>query len=238
MKKIIKRLLIGLGILVGILILLVAGFGYKFYSETKVMTPSETSRVNDSVFCLKDKFVNVFVFKGKTSYLMIDAGVSEVSLKVEFGKLGITPDQITTILLTHTDGDHIGALAMFKNAKVYIHKDEEQMINGEKGKVFFMKTVWKPGTYNLFNSNDSLVFDGISVKVLHTPGHTPGSCCFLINNEYLLAGDNVAYLQGKYQHFNDFFNMNTAQQKVSFKQIPGLNTAKYVMTAHYGIIKQ
>ena len=238
MKKISKRILIVLGMIVGLIILLALGYGYKFYTEIKIMTPAETSSVNDSVFCLKDKFVNAFVFRGKTGYLMVDAGIHEESVKAELKKLGIAPEQITAILLTHTDTDHTGALELFKKAKIYIHKDEEQMINGKNGKFFFVRIHWKFGLYKLLSNNDFLMIDGISVKVMHTPGHTPGSCCFLINGDYLLAGDNVAYLNGKFQHFNNFFNMNTDEQEASLKHIPELNTVKYVLTGHYGIIRR
>ena len=202
------------------------------------MTPAETSRINDSVFCLKDKFVNAYVFKGKDNYLMVDAGLSEKSIWAGLKSFGILPEQITTVLLTHTDSDHTGSLGLLKNAKVYMHIDEEQMINGQNSKYFFMRVKWKYGAYNLLNSNDTLTIDGLKIKLFHTPGHSPGSCCFLINNDYLLTGDNMAYKNGKFEHFVDFFNMNTPEQEASIKNLPDLSSFKYVMTGHHGIIKQ
>jgi glyoxylase-like metal-dependent hydrolase (beta-lactamase superfamily II) len=238
MKKIIKRALISIGILVGVFILMLLVFGYKFFKETKKMTPAETSRINDSVFCIKDKYVNAFIFKGANSFLMVDAGISDASFKAELDKLGIAPEKITTILLTHTDGDHIGAMGLCKDAKVYMHKDEEQMVNGMKAKKPYMpKSIWKYQPYQLLNSNDTLSIDGISIKIIHTPGHTPGSSCYMIHGTYLVAGDNVAYVNGKFQHFNDLFNNNTAQQDSSIKNLRELNTAKFVLTGHYGVIK-
>ena len=201
------------------------------------MTPAETSQINDSVYCIKNKFVNAFIFKGKTGYLLVDAGFAESSFKTELDKLGIDPSQINNLLLTHTDGDHIGATGLFRNCKIYMHKDEEQMVNGQNGKFFFLHTKWKYGPYTLFSSNDTLVLDGIRVKIFHTPGHTPGSCCFLIGKDYLITGDNLRYNDGKISHFNDSFNMNTKQQEESIKSLPNFDSIKYILTAHYGIVK-
>jgi glyoxylase-like metal-dependent hydrolase (beta-lactamase superfamily II) len=37
---------------------------------------------------------------------------------------------------------------------------------------------------------DRLAVGGLSLEVIHTPGHTPGSCCFLVGG-YLIAGDTL-----------------------------------------------
>ncbi|MEI6901470.1 MAG: MBL fold metallo-hydrolase [Bacteroidota bacterium] len=237
MKKTPKRIL-RIFLLIIILLALAAGaFFLKFYFETKEMTPVETSRINDTVFCIKDKFVNAFVFKTQRGYLMIDAGIDENSFLEGMKILGIATSDVHTLLLTHTDSDHTGAAGLFKNAKIYMHKEEEQMINGENGKFFFIRAKWKYAPYILLQNNDTLSMDGLKIKVFHTPGHTPGSCCFLIGKDYLTTGDNLAYKDGKFSHFNDFFNMDTKQQEISIKRLPNLDSIKYIMTAHYGIIR-
>ncbi|TAL73938.1 MAG: MBL fold metallo-hydrolase, partial [Bacteroidetes bacterium] len=122
MKKLVKIILWGLGILLGLLIIAALVFLLKFRLATKAMTPSETGTINDSVWVIKDRFVNAFIFKGKKSYLMVDAGLGVKDIKKEINKLGIDPDQVTTLLLTHTDGDHIGATPLFKNAAIYMQR--------------------------------------------------------------------------------------------------------------------
>ena len=236
-NKTIKRTIWGFGILVGLLVIASAVFIINFLLATRSMTPLETTAVNDSVFCVKDRFVNAFIFKGRESYLMVDAGISEGSFRYELKKLGIAPGQITTILLTHTDGDHIGAVGLFSNPKIYLHKDEEQMINGTTAKAGPFKTIWKYGPYRLFSSNDTLTIDGLKIRILHTPGHTPGSVCFVINNDYLLTGDNCIVKDGKVEHFVEKFNMDTGKQVESLKALPDLKSFKYIMTAHHGMIK-
>jgi len=237
MKKPLKRVLWGTGILLGLILTAAIIFLINFLSATKSMTPAETSAINDSVFCIKDRFVNAYIFKGERSYLLIDAGIGGKLFSEEMKKLGIREDKITTLLLTHTDGDHTGATSLFKNASIYLHRDEEQMINGTTGKTKFSKTKWKYGPYTLLNNNDSLTLDGLKIKVLQTPGHTPGSVCYIIGNEYLVTGDNLIVANGKYEHFTDQFNMNTPEQQESLKRLPDPDSFMYILTSHNGIVK-
>jgi glyoxylase-like metal-dependent hydrolase (beta-lactamase superfamily II) len=237
MKKRTKIILSVLGGIVGLIIIGAAVFIINFLSATKAMTPAETCALNDTVWCIKDRFVNAFIFKGNEGCLMIDAGISEHNFLAELKKTGILPEQIKTILLTHTDGDHIGAVGLFPEAAIYLHKDEEQMINGTTGKTKFSKTIWKYSKYTLLQSNDTLILDGLKIKILHTPGHTPGSSCYIIGTDYLVAGDNLVMANGKFEHFIEKFNMNTPDQVESLKHLPDPSLFKYILTAHNGIIK-
>ncbi|MEI6275336.1 MAG: MBL fold metallo-hydrolase [Prolixibacteraceae bacterium] len=237
MNKLLKRTLWGIGILLGLVVIAASVFAINFLLLTRKMTPAETGAINDSVFVVKDRFVNAYIFKGKQSYLMVDAGFGAENFHSELKKIGIDPEKITSILLTHTDGDHIGSIGLFTNPGIYMHKDEEQMINGQTAKMGPFKTKWKYGPYQLFNSTDTLTIDGLTIRIIHTPGHTPGSVCFVINNEYLLTGDNLVVVDGKAAHFIENFNMNTTQQIESIKTIPDLKSFKYILMAHHGIIK-
>lgn len=237
MHKIFKLTLWGIGILLGLVIIAASVFLISFLLTTRKMTPAETGAINDSVFVVKDRFVNAYIFKGKQNYLMVDAGFGEKSFLAELNKLGIASEKITSMLLTHSDGDHIGSIGLFKNPKIYMHKDEEQMINGQTAKMGPFKTKWKYGPYLLFNSNDTLAIDGLKIRIIHMPGHTPGSVCFVINDDYLLTGDNLVVVDGKADHFIEKFNMNTTQQLESIKALPDLKSFKYILMAHHGIIK-
>jgi glyoxylase-like metal-dependent hydrolase (beta-lactamase superfamily II) len=237
MNKLLKITLWSAGIVVGLVLIVAIVFLFNFISATKAMTPGETQSINDSVWCVRDKFVNAFIFKGKDGYILIDAGISEKNFRNELAKTGIQPDQITTLLLTHTDGDHIGATGLFRNAAIYLHKDEEQMINGTTGKTKFSKTKWKYGPYKLLGSDETVILNGIKVKIIHTPGHTPGSSCFIIGEDYLVTGDNLIVQKGKYVHFVEKFNMDTPEQEESLKILPDASTFKYIMTGHNGIVK-
>jgi len=237
MKKFMKYTLWSLAILFFILLVVAILFFVRFRNATKAMTPGETAAINDSVWCVKDNFVNAFIFRGSGGYVMIDAGMNPKNFSKELAKTGINPDSIGTILLTHTDTDHIGAIPLFKNAKIYMHKDEEQMINGTTGKMKFIKFHWKFGPYELLSDTDSLNFGGMDVKMIHTPGHTAGSVCFVVGGDYLVSGDNLILSNGKYEHFVEAFNMDTEVQKEALKAIPDISMFKYILTAHNGVIE-
>ena len=88
---------------------------------------------------------------------------------------------ITKILITHSHFDHIngveGVLQRTK-AEVYINKAEAE----------FMKAVW-PDLVKV-DSGDTTRIGDVDITFLHTPGHTPGSQCFLVQN-HLLSGDTL-----------------------------------------------
>jgi hydroxyacylglutathione hydrolase len=238
MKKPVKRLLWAAAIIFGLIITAAIIFLLNFMSATKSMTPAETAAINDSVWSIRDRFVNAFIFKGEKSYLMIDAGLGRKRFRQELDKLGINPDDITTILLTHTDGDHTGSVGLYKNAAILMHRDEEQMINGTTGKSKYFKTKWKYGPYKLLDDNDTLTIDGLKIKIIHTPGHTPGSACYIIGTDYLVTGDNLIMESGNYEHFIEQFNMNTSDQIESLRVLPPPGNFRYILTAHNGVIKR
>jgi glyoxylase-like metal-dependent hydrolase (beta-lactamase superfamily II) len=118
-----------------------------------------------------------------------------------------------------------------------MNRDEEQTINGTKGKMSFIKTLWKYGPYKLLSDNDTLTVNGLKIKILHTPGHTPGSSCYNIGSDYLVSGDNLVVTNGEYDHFVEKFNMDTQQQMESLKKLPPAGSFKYILTGHYGPVK-
>jgi len=88
---------------------------------------------------------------------------------------------ITKILITHSHFDHINGVEDLLNrtkAKVYINKAEAE----------FMKTVW-PDLVKV-ESGDVVKIGDVDITFIHTPGHTPGSQCFLVRN-HLISGDTL-----------------------------------------------
>jgi glyoxylase-like metal-dependent hydrolase (beta-lactamase superfamily II) len=83
------------------------------------------------------------------------------------------------ILITHAHMDHTGALSELKSRlgiPVSAHPWEAKRLP------------LKPEI--LLEDGDSVSFGKTELKVLHTPGHTPGSVCFL-TGKYLIAGDTI-----------------------------------------------
>jgi hydroxyacylglutathione hydrolase len=84
---------------------------------------------------------------------------------------------VTHILLTHHHGDHVAelgaALERWPDATVLAHPDERV-----------------PGTTGDFNPGDEVEIGGLTVKALHTPGHTGGMLALLVEDQ-LFTGDTL-----------------------------------------------
>ena len=234
MKKILKRTLLGIGILLVLIVIFFIGYMIKAKSEIKKMTPCETKEITTNIFSIQDSFTNLFLMKDSTSYIAIDAGNNLDVVSEEMKKLNIDPDQVTAVLLTHTDGDHIAALKLFKNAKVYLSKQEEQLLTGEKYRFLFFGNSIDADEYTLIEDQQIFTLGNLKIQGILTPGHTVGSMCYLIDDKYLFVGDALSLKGGKIDKFNKFANTDTKTAIKSISLITKLPNAEYIFTAHYG----
>ena len=182
MNKAIKWILIGVGTLVLILAIVLGGFVLKMKSEMKKMKVIETGEIAPTIYTVKDTFVNMFLVKDSDNYVAIDAGNDLKAIKEGLKKLNIDPEKITTVLLTHSDGDHVAALKLFKNATVYLSREEEQMINGKTARMMNSHNKINTKTYSLLDDQQTITIGNLSIKGILTSGHTPGSMSYLINS--------------------------------------------------------
>jgi glyoxylase-like metal-dependent hydrolase (beta-lactamase superfamily II) len=233
MKKGTKRIGTVSGIVALLMILVLGGSLLKLSLETRKMSPSATKEITNGIYAIKDTFVNLFLIKGTNGYIAIDAGNSPKLVIQEIQKLSIDPLKVVAVFLTHTDSDHVAALDLFTNAKIYISKAEEQMINGKTPRFVIIKNK-KIAHYELLADNQTINFPGLKVLCIATPGHTPGSMSYIINDAYLFVGDTMSLKNGKADLFNEFFNMDSETEKESIKKLGTLQNLKYVFTSHYG----
>ena len=114
---------------------------------------------------------NCYILKGEKKGVIIDPG--EESNRILEAVSGF---QIDLILLTHNHFDHIRALPAVleaTSAKVAIH-NLDAIAEANIGLKDGLK----------------IPFEGKEISVIHTPGHTPGSCCFLLGVN-LFSGDTL-----------------------------------------------
>lgn len=127
--------------------------------------------------------------------IIIDPGMEpEVLLKA------VEKENVVAILLTHAHLDHIGGLQAVRKqteAPVYIHPLEQEWLidpnlNGSARYSMFEPIVCDPAEHEL-QDGQNLQLAGLPIQVLHTPGHSPGSCSFVIGQ--VCFGGDVLFAQ-------------------------------------------
>ncbi len=160
--------------------------------------------------------VNAFLLKAKDGFVLIDTGLPYMweNLDSQLAAAGCLPWKLKLIVITHGDWDHTGNVSKLRekyNVKAAMHAgDVAQVENGvmlkrqikpfiywvmfnfrmlmrkfQKNKMSYPR--FKPDI--LLSDGQSLAEYGVSAKVIHTPGHTPGSLSVLTDDGDLFCGD-------------------------------------------------
>ena len=198
------------------------------------MKVTETKEAVDNIFVIKDGFVNMFIVRDSNQYIAIDAGNDAEVIATELKKLSIDPDKVSAVLLTHSDKDHVSALKLFKNAKIFLSKEEVHMINGDKSKFLWFGNNIHTKDYTTLDDQQIITVNNTKIQGILTPGHTSGSMCFLINDKYLFIGDAMSLQDGEIGIPNEFFTVDNETASKSISKISSLPFAEYIFTAHYG----
>ncbi len=101
------------------------------------------------------------------------------------------------ILLTHGHFDHIvsiDSLRELTDAPVLIHEADAELLSDSRKNAFYyffrMDQSYRAPDRSL-KYDEILTLGGETIRVIHTPGHTAGSVCYLCGNDFLLTGDTV-----------------------------------------------
>jgi glyoxylase-like metal-dependent hydrolase (beta-lactamase superfamily II) len=154
---------------------------------------------------------NAFLIKAPGQNILIDSGTGAGGILIEkIRSLGVTPENINAVLITHLHGDHFGSLqregrAVFPNARIYLSARELEYFtktNVNQGAVNAIAPYWtsaritafEPGTF----TSPAEILPGI--KAIAAYGHTPGHTIFQIENsgaKFLIVGDllHIALVQ-------------------------------------------
>lgn len=196
----------------------------------KALHPAETGKLGGGVSCIRQYDVNLWFYTKGDRTIAFDAGhLNYPGIEEEFEKIGIRPQDIRHLFLTHADVDHAGGIDIsgnniFPKAQVYLGKREEIYLRGEHHRFKRMGLKIKncvrisPG-YRLLEDEEVIEAEGISVQALHVPGHTLGHLCYLVDGKILISGDCLAVNEEGGYSFFDFFTQYPKLNKASLRQL-------------------
>jgi hydroxyacylglutathione hydrolase len=153
------------------------------------------------------------------------------------------PQDIETIVITHHHFDHTGSLDKLKkltNAKVAVHSADAEYLSGEKNQAGSVLMVPLVKLMNLIYriqpvKADILLKEGDQIgdyRVIHTPGHTPGSIClYNPKNKVIFVGDNLQYSKGKIKSPSSRLIPEPELYKESMKKLGDLDI-EVILTGH------
>jgi glyoxylase-like metal-dependent hydrolase (beta-lactamase superfamily II) len=134
----------------------------------------------------------VYCDKHKTA-IIVDPGDSSAKIIRHIDEAGLKPGMIIT---THCHADHTGAVAKlteYYEIPFFCHADDEWMLDNleQKEAARYLGLAVPPKNDDALTDGELVdLCDDYSLKVVHTPGHTPGGIC-LLGHGILIVGDTL-----------------------------------------------
>lgn len=155
----------------------------------KTLMPKVTMTYLNGFGEMVNMWVGFFYIRGANENILIDSGLEASLLRVfhpfptehiqtfreALATVGLTPEKIDKIFLTHMHFDHIGHLHECVNATVYVREEELAYAKNPNPqfKQFYPTELWEDKKINFetYSSDEFKITDG--VRAFSTPGHTP-----------------------------------------------------------------
>jgi cyclase len=184
---------------------------------------------------------NSTIYIGKTSVIVVDAKQTEAGAKDLLAEIGkITPHPVTTVFLTHSDGDHVNGLVAYPaNVKVISHennKKEQQaaIAAGGRGAPPPDRLPSQVTT----KTKETVTIDGIKFELYHWgPAHTSGDLIVYNPQEKVVSTGDIVVTNRADDNPNIHMDKNGSVEgwMANVKGMIGLN-ADYYVTGHGDVL--
>jgi len=187
---------------------------------------------------LKIQFVfSCYLIKHGDQYMLWDTGHSmtapavapKVSVVDQLAQLGVKPEQINYVGISHFHADHTGQVASFPQSTLLIGSGDWAAITAPKPAAGVNAPPfahWISGGGKVEpQPNDKDVFGDGTVIILNTPGHTPGHHSLLVklrDRSYLITGDLVHFHENYDTNGVPWFNASRADSLASIDRFKKL----------------
>ena len=186
-------------------------------------------------------FVQAYLIETLAGLVLVDCGMPRQEGAILRAMQQLGRDDLKLIFITHAHADHYGSAAALKRltgAPVAIHRaDAQAMANGEtptRGSKRLMRALTSlalrlnpvsPVRADvILDDGDSLAEYGLPGVIVHTPGHTAGSCCLLLEDGSGFVGDMVT--TSRKPHLQRTFVEDPEQLRESYIRLRGLKLGR------------
>jgi cyclase len=194
--------------------------------------PFVPHQLKPNVYWIEGGGGNSTVIVGNTGVIVVDVKVSKAGgaeLLADIAK--ITPKPVTTVILTHSDGDHINGLAAFPSGlKIIAQANNKQ----EQEAAIAAGGPGAPAAANLPNQlvtkpKESLTIDGVKLELYHwAPAHTSGDLVVYLPTEKIVATGDIIATNNPYPRIHDEKNGSTDGWITTAKGIIALDADTYI----------
>ena len=201
--------------------------------------PGATAVFNSRISVIRTRLSNFYIYDTGETLIAFDTGMNPMLSRRGLQKLDIDANRVSHVFLTHSDYDHTGGLSVFKNAKYYISEKEVPMVTGQKARLLFIPNRRRSG-YIALKNRETVSIGRSVVEIIESPGHTPGSACYIVDNYAMATGDLLRInSNGEKIPFLFLQNMSHAENKSTlerFKKARIFDKVSFLLTGHFGAV--
>jgi cyclase len=195
-------------------------------------TPFLTHQLKPNIYWIEGGGGNSTVIVGTSGVIVVDAKTTKAGGQELLDNIAkITPKPVTTVILTHSDGDHVNGLAAFPpGVKVIAHENnkkeqETALAAGGRG----APPADHQPTQAITKQKEILTIEGEKFELYHwAPAHTSGDLIVYLPNEKIVATGDIISAGNPYPRIHDEKNGSTEGWIATAKGIVALNADTFI----------